>query len=621
MTKKEEKDIKDIGYPRLVFQAIPEIWSFHIIMSLIMAFALSAISGLIKYVAGSGKGAVTTANLGSFIFSFRFPVILLLGIILVFIFVVLELFAQIYMCDDIIKGQKAGILRSIGQGIQGLKRFFNPTGVLVLLYIFIAVPLCGIGFSISLTRNFYIPNFIMEVVNKTPLYAVAYYGFILLLAVIGFTSFFTLHGVLIDGMTPYEARLFSVDIMKKNWKDFVVRMGRLLLICGVIQVVAWLFFNHELSKVVDSFGTDIHNVRINLMEQDYGGLNENELVAMVSYRIGAAFAVLMGDYLNSLVVMLTAGYVMLRFTRFYYEYSHGSQTLWKQRPKKSRYITKLVAMFVVFIIISTVALYLGLSYDQVVSRAEPVKIVAHRAGGTLASENSNEGLYKAIEHGCYASEIDTQRTKDGYYIINHDSDFKRLTGVAKAPEEMSLEEIEKLSITDTTGSGEKLSVPTLEEQLDIIKGKEKLFIELKGATADRKMVDDVVAMVKDKDCVDDVALISLKYDIIDYAETNYPEFETGTLFFAGIGNVSGLNCDLLIMEEEMATFTRIEEVHAAGKQAIVWTVNTEESMDKFLDTKVDGIITDEIELAERVEAQHEARNEYDTIEAWYRHNR
>ena len=621
MKKKQKKELSNIGYPRLVFQAIPEIWSFQIIISLVLAFVVGIMSPLIRYIANSGRGPITTANIGSFILSFRFPLLLLLGIIFVLLFVILELFAQIYMCNAIITGEKAGILRSISQGVEGIRRFFNPMGVLVLLYIFIAVPLCGIGFSISLTKNFYIPHFIMEVVNKTPLYAVAYYGFIILLAVTGFTSVFTVHGVLTDGMTPSEARLHSVNIIKKNWKDFVVRMLRLLLICGIIQVVAWIFFNHELTKVVDYFGTDVNNVRINLFEEDYGGLSTDELVDMILHRIGATFAVMMGDYLNSVVVMLIAGYIMLRFTRFYYEYSHGSCTLWKQRPKKSRYFTKLIAMIVVFIIIGIGSLYIGLNYDQVVGRDEPVKIVAHRAGGTLASENSNEGLYKAIEHGCYASEIDTQRTKDGYYIINHDSDFGRLTGVAKAPEEMTLDEIKKLSITDTTGNGNKLSVPTLEEQLDIIKGKEKLFIELKGATADKRMVDDVVALVKSKDCVEDVALISLKYDIIDYAETNYPEFETGVLFFAGIGDVSGLNCDLLIMEEEMATFLRIQEVHAAGKQAIVWTVNTEESMDKFLDTKIDGIITDEIELAEKVEAAHKDRNEYDTIKAWYEHNR
>lgn len=115
--------------------------------------------------------------------------------------------------------------------------------------------------------------------------------------------------------------------------------------------------------------------------------------------------------------------------------------------------------------------------------------------------------------------------------------------------------------------------------------------------------------------MDDTVLISLAYDVIDYAETNYPEFETGTLFFAGIGDVSKLNCDLLIMEEEMGTETRIRQTHDAGKRAIVWTVNTEEAMRKFLDSEADAIITDEIELAERVQKELDERTEYEVLEA------
>ena len=116
-------------------------------------------------------------------------------------------------------------------------------------------------------------------------------------------------------------------------------------------------------------------------------------------------------------------------------------------------------------------------------------------------------------------------------------------------------------------------------------------------------------MVREKDCVGDVALISLNYDIIDYAESSYPEFETGTLFFAGLGNITRLHCDLLIMEEEMATDNRIAEVHDAGKQAIVWTVNTAGSMRRFLLSGVDGIITDEVILARDVQAELDERTD------------
>ena len=77
-----------------------------------------------------------------------------------------------------------------------------------------------------------------------------------------------------------------------------------------------------------------------------------------------------------------------------------------------------------------------------------------------------------------------------HYIINHDNDFARLTGDPHKPSELSLEEIKQLKIRDTTGNGQLLSVPTLEELLEHGKGKVKLFLELKGESADYDMVKD-----------------------------------------------------------------------------------------------------------------------------------
>lgn len=111
------------------------------------------------------------------------------------------MFAQIYLYDDIINGRKLSIIGELARGLRALRRFLCPGGLLVLLYIFIAVPLIGVGFTISLTENFYIPNFIMEVVRAKPLYNAAYWAIIAALGIVGICGIFTLHGTLIDGLT------------------------------------------------------------------------------------------------------------------------------------------------------------------------------------------------------------------------------------------------------------------------------------------------------------------------------------------------------------------------------------------------------------------------------------
>ena len=604
---------KKISFRRLALETLPEIWGFQILASLAMVIPAGILTKLLNGVAELGDGALTSADLRAIFLSWRTPLLLLLGVALILLYTVVEIFAQIYMNGDVLSGERIRTWREIKKGLRPAKRFLNPTGILVLLYIFIAAPLCGLGFSVSLTESFHIPNFIMDVILATPLYAGLYAALILVLVWIGYRSIFTLHGVLLDDMSPAEARKASAAIIKKNGKRFVWGMLKTMAILALVQGAIFILFRALPDIWLARRGGELpSDYFFDVSALDGLSFSETD-VAVVSYRVVCAATILVGGYLVSVTSLLCGAYLMLRLTRYYLEFMGNESEFWPERPKKSRFPWKLQAMIVVFIAILLGSVAVGLFYNQIVEREEPVKIVAHRAGGTMALENSIEGLKLAIEHGCYGSEIDIQRTKDGSYVVNHDKTFKRLTGVNKAPKDMTLAEVRELRIRDAKG-GANVPVATLEEMLETIKGKEKLFIELKGATADRRMVDDVVAIVRAHDCVSDAVLISLNYDIIKYAETNYPEFETGALFFMGLGDISKLKCDLLIMEEEMATETRIWQARQAGKKAVAWTVNTEKGMRDFLTSNVDAIITDEIELAEKVQAELDARADLQVME-------
>jgi glycerophosphoryl diester phosphodiesterase len=588
-----------ISYGRLVFEAIPEIFSFQIFSSIVLGILAWAVRWLITLVAESGGAAITTANLKDLLLSWRGPVILVLGVILVAVFAVLEIFASLHLYDDILRGRNVRLRSEVGRGFVSLRHFANPFGILILLYIFIAVPLCGVGFSISLTEGFYIPNFIMEVVRAKTVFNVGYWIVIAALAVVGLGGVFTLHGVVIDGKKPLQAFKDSFRLWKDNWKNFVPVMLLTLLVI-IVLIVGFVMLNDFWMQRLEAKGAMFptgHQVDYRAV---FNGEGSDLDAEMMVYRCLCALVVLGGGFMTYLLTLTGGSYLMLRLTRCYLEYTRDDLVKWPSRSKRRGYLAKLVLLILILVLIFVFAAVVGVGFDDIFHRDEPVRIVAHRTGGVMAPENSMEGLEIAIEHGCYAAETDTQRTKDGYYIINHDDDFKRLTGVKKKPGEMTLEEVRGLVITDPT-TGATSDVPELDEMLDAVKDRILLFLELKGATADKQMVDDVVKMIREKDCVDDVVLISLKYDIIDYAETQYPEFATGVLIFGGLGDVSRINSDLLILEEEMATPSRIDSIHNSGKEVYVWTINTEMGMYDFLDSKCDGIITDQIEMAERVQ--------------------
>ena len=611
----ESSGRKEISFGRLSFQALPEMWTFQILAGLLLAIPAALLLQLIDWVAGIGGDVFTTANIRTFVLSWRFPVILFLGSLLVLVYVVTELLSQIYLTDDILNGRRAGVRTCIGRGIRSLKRFMNPFGIGIILFILIVAPLCGVGFSISLSKTFYIPNFIMEVLLNNPFFAVGYIALMLYLVWLVFRSAFTLHAILLDGMTPSEGRKYSNRIVKEHRWAFLKGLILTMLVMIAIYFVSGFLFSRIPGWILGDYGESLpkdytFDLRSVISTGEFSDLD----IQMFVYRTAAVFAVLVEKYLISVVVLLCGAYFMLRLGRYYLEYTGRDRKLWPERPKKARYIWKIVLILLMFVLFFAAAVLLGLFFDPIFVREEPVKIIAHRTGGTMASENSVEGIEQAIAHGCYGCETDIQRTKDGHYIINHDDTFKRLTGVKKAPKDMTLAQIRELRIKDTTGSGKELLVPTLEDLLDASRGKVKLFVELKGVTADRQMVDDAVRIIREHDCVEDTALISLNYDVIKYAETTYPEFETGTLFFASLGDVSRLTCDLLIMEEETATDTNINLIHDAGKQAIVWTVNSSEGLYHFLDSKADAVITDQVELAQKVQTRLDGRTDLEVLE-------
>ncbi len=609
--KTDSTEQKDVKYGRLLYEALPEMWTFKLVAAIILFFPAFMIRELVSALIGSAGTAYTTANLRSSL-TWRILPVLALGFLLVMMYLVVEILMTVCLTDDILNGRQTTVTGELKRSIRGLVRFMTPSGLLVILYILIAVPLGGIGFSLSLTKAFRIPNFIMDVILDTPAYTVLYWVLVIVLMVIGFRFLYTIHAVVIDEVTPREGLDRSAQLMKQHGGQFIrmiigagIRYGLVLfLVFLVFRVVPFIYLTLEGQSLPHPHYINILEGSAELTDTDGG---------VIIYRTACALVVLMGSYIVSVAALLVSSCLTMRMTRFYLERTRGERDLWPERPKRALYIWKVLMAAAVFVGVFALSLGLGLFYNQIFDRETPVRIIAHRAGGTLASENSLEGIDAAVEHACYGSEIDIQRTRDGYYIINHDSTFKRLSGVDRAPQDMTLEEIRELRISDTTGSGRELPVATLEEMLEASRGRIRLFVELKGATADERMVDDTVRIAREMDCLDNIVLISLNYDVIDYAETHYPEVETGTLFFAGIGNPASLNCDLLIMEEEMATTNRVSEVHDAGKQVIVWTVNSDVSMRYFLDSSVDAVITDEILRAEEVQGDLDRRTDIEVM--------
>ena len=322
------------------------------------------------------------------------------------------------------------------------------------------------------------------------------------------------------------------------------------------------------------------------------------------YRVLAGIILLFGNFFIMTLVEMIVIYIILILMYVL----KGSNTA-EERETKRRNITLPVGIILVIFLVSCA---FGLFYEDLFN-GYTTQIVAHRTGGKKFSENSLEGIDYAVECGCYASEIDVRLTKDGVFVVNHDDTFERMNGETTKIRDLTWEEIKNWLIPDTTGTNKVHRIYRLEDMLDAIKGREKLFIELKGATASEKCVDEIMKMVEERDEIEEVVLISFHPDAIEYAEEHYPAVDTGVLLFGKLDQKYNYNCDMILLEQDWATYSDILRIKGNKKQIGVWTVNEAALLNHFLRSKVDYIITDEIDLVEDVKREQDNRTDMERM--------
>ena len=563
-------------------QAIPDILDYQIVTKVLICIWLFLFGRIFQaLLKSSGRVAVTSGDWKFLFTTWQGILILLLGILSLFVYVAFDLNSKIVLSSNLITGNNVSLEESIKKGFFSIGKLLNPEGLLAVLYIALIAPILGIGLSISATEKLYIPTFISSVIESSVLYSALAGIAALAFLSMGVANLFILHGVVIDDLSVGDAGRQSRRLIRANWKDYVKQNIIFILLISASLIgaaIVCLFIPLKLITLLPA-----------------GPVN----------RLLTIFFVAAGTVISVFADLLGIPLYIMKMTHLYFSYKQGSVYEYNEADCHKPVINKRTAIIALAAVAAAVIVMFA-RFDQLFPLETDVKVIAHRAGGSEGRENTLSGLETAWAAGAYGSEIDIQRTRDGYYVLNHDGTFKRVAGDSRKPEDMTLREVKKLSI-----DGEP--VPTFEEMLISSRGRMVLFTELKGNTADIRMADDAVKLVKQYKMEDEAVLISLKYDLIDYIETNYPEIQTGFLTFASFGKTAELNCDYIGLEEESATSDAIDAIHKEGKKALVWTANEKGSQKHFLCTAVDGLITDNVSQAIGLVTELEKRSDLDRM--------
>ncbi|MDB4766806.1 glycerophosphodiester phosphodiesterase family protein [bacterium] len=101
-----------------------------------------------------------------------------------------------------------------------------------------------------------------------------------------------------------------------------------------------------------------------------------------------------------------------------------------------------------------------------------ILVVSHRGDWRYAPENSLVAIQRCIDLGVDIIELDFRLTKDGHLVAMHDKTVDRTTDGSGKVSEMTLAEIKALRLKSGCGiRGSSQQVPTLEEVMNLVKGK------------------------------------------------------------------------------------------------------------------------------------------------------
>lgn len=234
-------------------------------------------------------------------------------------------------------------------------------------------------------------------------------------------------------------------------------------------------------------------------------------------------------------------------------------------------------------------------------------VTAHRGGAFLGYENTLSCILKGIATGVDAVEIDVHQSADGALIVCHDPTLDRTTDTQGKIEAMTLAEIKAARIVDAEGQPTDETVPTLEEVLEVVKGRCNLLLEVKRNRKDQYpgIEAQILAAIDAAGMRETTVFQSFDDLVLEnfYALDNTLRLEKLLVMRLPFGLCFDMHLTRFSLEKyhyitsfnihhSFASRRFIRQMHEAGKEVKVWTLNDPAKLPEG----VDGVITNDPRL-------------------------
>ena len=240
-------------------------------------------------------------------------------------------------------------------------------------------------------------------------------------------------------------------------------------------------------------------------------------------------------------------------------------------------------------------------------------VFAHRGGGGLYPENTLEAFKYSAQMGVDVLELDVHSTSDGALVVMHDAMVDRTTNGAGRVNQMTLAELKKLDagfkFTPDGGRsfpfrGKGITIPTLQEIFDALPDKT---FNVEPKQAEPSVTSPLCEILRARKMTEKVIVGSFRQAAIDEFRAECAEVATAAtpaevrdflaMYKVGLGESYSPPMQVLQIPERLGSLQIvskdfIETARRLNLKVHVWTINDADDMQRLIEMRVDGIMTD-----------------------------
>lgn len=450
-----------------------------------------------------------------------------------------------------------------------IKSLLEPQLIWVSIYLLLTIPLANLGLRSSILEHLKIPDFISGELTKTVFGKIGYSTLLLLICYLNLRLIYFLPLTILTDYNAKEALLESWKLSrgKHQWR----LLSKIILTSLFISVIGTV----ALAVVAGTFSFI-----------DHSGNN---------FPLQATFYNLLKSILFAVTLLIKCLIISHLLADIKQNKSIVQQwRAWKGVHHKQKF--KHIACVILALAIGTTALKnaiaLALLQDNISIKKE---LIAHRGDTSHGVENSIEALKAAHKAKADYSEMDVIMTKDHKLVVIHDDNLKRLSGMNKDVSKLTLDQVTKIPIHQGRFAS---YIPSFAEFMKTAQSlDQKIMIELKPYNQNLDIyADEFIKEFKELRLSTKHKVMSLNLTLIEKIEKKLPQLDTGYLIPLHWGTLQNHNVDFYGIEEFSYNDWIAYLAQEYNKQLYVWTINRDNLMIRYLQSPVNGIITDELNL-------------------------